>query len=284
MRGKTRKRKVRVMQDGADQGGEEDARPPKGEHLGGDIVRDNEEREQHYASWRRTNSLCEQGIPNIAVWGSSTKRENGGLPAPGPDPALALNHSLTTLPLPGDAPNPLAMLAEASASAQAVQLSTPGAAIGASPVAGAGTTGPSAGQDDSTDSYYAPFQKRLKDDAPHIMTLISVSESVITLTSCEGCRRGCPADRSGLNSYSIPTSNTYTRTSLFLIPLVRLQLLLLDGTTSCLTLVRLGICSTAEFESAASALGRVTWFCGNGCDAASLASRWSGYLGKRASR
>ncbi len=176
-------------------------------------MRDNEEREQHYASWRRTNSLCEQGIPNTAVWGSSTKRQDGGLPAPGPDPALALNHRLTTLPLPGDAPNPLAMLAEASASAQAVQLPTSGAGIGVSPVAGAGATGPSVGQDDPTDSYYAPFQKRLKDDAPHIMTLISVSESVNIPSLCEGCRCGRRADRSGLNSYSSPTSNTYTRTS-----------------------------------------------------------------------
>lgn len=176
MRGKTRKRKTRPRQNGINEEEEDVDRRPTGDRLGGDVVRDNEERERHYASWKRTNSLCEQGIPNTAVWGDATKRENAGLPIPAADPALALNHRLTTLPLPGDAPNPLAMLAEASASAQAAQASPPGATLAASSLLGAPPSRSTAHQDESTDAYYAPFQKRLKDDAPHIMTLISVSE------------------------------------------------------------------------------------------------------------
>ncbi|WWC69805.1 uncharacterized protein I206_103748 [Kwoniella pini CBS 10737] len=76
---------------------------------------------------------------------------------------------LTSLPLPGDR-NPLAVLAEASASVSTHNKIPAPSANNQDAIPGAGTK-------QSGEGYYTPLHRTLKDEAPHIMTFISVSEA-----------------------------------------------------------------------------------------------------------
>jgi hypothetical protein len=81
---------------------------------------------------------------------------------------------LTTLPLPGDAHNPLAVLAEASATANPDSGGSPTDIVSVVGTAGTGrTNGPGEKEEGG---YYAPLDRTLKDEAPHIMSLINVHE------------------------------------------------------------------------------------------------------------
>ena len=69
---------------------------------------------------------------------------------------------LTTLPLPGDAHNPLAVLAEASSTTHTFDAKSPVTKM--------------AGNEGEDKGYYAPLERVLKDEAPHIMSRIDVHE------------------------------------------------------------------------------------------------------------
>jgi hypothetical protein len=71
---------------------------------------------------------------------------------------------LTTLPLPGDVHNPLAVLAEASSTTKTFDPN--------SPVVGLHE------KEGEDKGYYAPLERVLKDEAPHIMSRIDVHEYV----------------------------------------------------------------------------------------------------------
>jgi hypothetical protein len=140
---------------GAGQGGCQDDRPIE---RGGDlsdgrrVAEHNKGREGDFDLWKRDAAMSGEIPPNSALWSHSpmSKPTYQHLP---PD-SRPLEETLTTLPLPGDAPNPLSVLAEASTDARSERdRPTP-----------------------STDAYYAPVARVLRDDAPHIMTLISVQE------------------------------------------------------------------------------------------------------------
>lgn len=87
----------------------------------------------------------------------------------------------TTLPFPGDAHNPLGVLAEASASADNAGGKDVPSPSPFQPTGGPGSRPASeAGKGDDRESrgYYVPLERVLKNDAPHIMALISVHEYV----------------------------------------------------------------------------------------------------------
>jgi hypothetical protein len=102
--------------------------------------------------------------------------------------ADVVRDGLTTLPLPGDAPNPLAILSEASAHAIASMPSERESAGGIGgertpEFDGLGPAGTGAsrgmtrdGDDDGGAAYYAPLERILRDQAPHIMTLIRAQQ------------------------------------------------------------------------------------------------------------
>lgn len=101
----------------------------------------------------------------------SASRQPGRSPSDqaGRRPFSAVTDKLTTLPLPGDAHNPLAVLAEASATTEDDEdQNSPGVR------AWAGQGGGS--RQDGARGYYAPLERKLKDEAPHIMTYINVHE------------------------------------------------------------------------------------------------------------
>ena len=93
------------------------------------------------------------------------------------DKSTLIADKLTTLPLPGDR-NPLAVLAEASASATSRKRG--GVDETPSPLIATGPYRPAQSSvvdgEEGGDQYYAPLPRTLKDEAPHIMNLISVHE------------------------------------------------------------------------------------------------------------
>lgn len=89
---------------------------------------------------------------------------------------------LTTLPLPGDMHNPLAVLAQASATAEDIAEDNGSVEEKseryprrreAPPDTASSQTGE---RDREGGGYYAPLDRVLKDEAPHIMSLINVHE------------------------------------------------------------------------------------------------------------
>lgn len=85
----------------------------------------------------------------------------------------------TTLPFPGDAHNPLGVLAEASASADNAGTKDVPSPSPFQPTGGPGSRPASEngdGDDRESHGYYVPLERVLKKDAPHIMSLISVHE------------------------------------------------------------------------------------------------------------
>ena len=105
----------------------------------------------HWQHWQRTESLSAgAGFTVSSFWGDKPKSVS---------PPKSNPQKLTSLPLPGDAHNPLALLAEASATTDHDPFS------------------PLAAARDETD-YYAPSERELKDEAPKIMTFINVHECV----------------------------------------------------------------------------------------------------------
>lgn len=128
-----------------------------------------------YVMWHKSSALARYGPRNSAIWDDSSPE-----PELGVSPVSVLSgqsqrsgdrptEGLTTLPLPGDLHNPLAVLAQASATAEDRESSEERAHV------------PTAAEheeraDTERRGYYAPLAHMLKDEAPHVMSLISVHE------------------------------------------------------------------------------------------------------------
>ena len=135
------------------------------------------------ASWERD---ARQGMPGIrtnnsALWDTNTttagsSRGADTLSAAGTSPAASLSIGqkssvldkiTTTLPLNGDAHNPLSVLVELSEAASALHPhESPSSAF----------RDPSSKRQREEDDYYAPLERTLKEEAPHIMALINTHE------------------------------------------------------------------------------------------------------------
>jgi hypothetical protein len=89
-----------------------------------------------------------------------------------------------TLPLPGDAHNPLAVLVELSevtpppedAEVQDRAMAGDGGDPNIARAGPLGRHGSTSGRAKEEDGYYAPFTMTLRDEAPHIMSLINTHE------------------------------------------------------------------------------------------------------------
>lgn len=106
--------------------------------------------------------------------------------------SAAMDQLTSTLPLPGDTHNPLAVLVELSEVTPPLEVSDEGEeqsrqngaeagivdeAVSASQSAAeGGKRKQSSGGQGEEDEYYAPIERTLKDEAPHIMSLINIHE------------------------------------------------------------------------------------------------------------
>lgn len=148
-----------------------------------------------FAKWKYDESLVESGPRNEHLWHnpaepsttgtaahqakSGSRSSNAHFISPS---SLGLddNHipdRYTTLPFPGDAHNPLGVLAEASASAGNVGTKDVPSPSPFQPTGGPGSPSNDGPVDDEhAEGYYIPLERVLKKDAPHIMSLISVHE------------------------------------------------------------------------------------------------------------
>lgn len=96
---------------------------------------------------------------------------DGGLPQSQVETAAAseIDDKLTTLPLPGDGPNPLALLVEVSSHAARNELHGSDQVDAESRALGRSLTDPG-------DAYYTPIQRLPKFEAPRMLSLISEQE------------------------------------------------------------------------------------------------------------
>jgi len=163
LRGKTRKRKSKVD-------GEDDEQPHRARSL--DRAGREDQVDSRLSMWKRDNSFQEYGPTNTALWGQGHPPLNQHLPSFSASPAQPspttghLTEKLTTLPLPGDAHNPLAVLAEASATAHSDHdVTSPHVMMPSKEV-----------KAEEAGGYYMPLERVLKDEAPHIMSYIKVHE------------------------------------------------------------------------------------------------------------
>lgn len=163
MRGKTRKRRKTMGK------ATEEPSPGSDMHPSDSIQND-----AHRRMWERSNGLTALGASNSTLWTSTPVRgrspASAAIPLEGSVPAQVLRRRsstvdklTSTLPLPGDSHNPLSVLVELSDSAQYLHDS--------SDVRSADTRD---GHDE--DQYYAPLERTLKEEAPHIMSLINPHE------------------------------------------------------------------------------------------------------------
>ncbi|OCF34433.1 hypothetical protein I316_03947 [Kwoniella heveanensis BCC8398] len=117
-----------------------------------------------------SNTTALSRLPHELI--SSSSFGNGSAPESSPSsekssiPAIHIADRLTTLPLPGDR-NPLAVLAEASADVSGQEGHS--SLSNATPQRYHGSK--------LEEGYYEPVERELKDEAPHIMALISVAEA-----------------------------------------------------------------------------------------------------------
>jgi len=142
LRGKTRKRKA-----------ERDK-----EQAGNEILNAKRNPGENFELWQKENALATTVARNSTLWADARRPLS---PAAVRSPRMSVD-KLTTLPLPGDVHNPLAVLAEAS--------STTNTYDPKSPVTGL------KGKNEDDQGYYAPLERVLKDEAPHIMSRIDVHE------------------------------------------------------------------------------------------------------------
>lgn len=169
MRGKTRKRKAQAPPAASPTTSSSDkrSRPTAGGT-----------QQPEYALWHKNSALAVNGPRNSAIWAEDDHDQPDDSTHPaGVSPVTQLSGGgaahrerdiadrlTTTLPLPGDIHNPLAVLAQASATASGEEQPNPesddGVAVGGEQERG----------------YYAPLDRVLKDEAPHIMSLIDVHE------------------------------------------------------------------------------------------------------------
>jgi hypothetical protein len=171
LRGKTRKRKAdRDKDKDKDKSQTQTTNVGLGRGSNNDVILEGKSREpESFDMWQRDNALASTLARNSTLWAddrrpiSPRRPSTGNVPAINPSPRIGLdNLTTTTLPLPGDAHNPLAVLAEASST------SNPFGPI--SPANGY------QGREGEDKGYYAPLERVLKDEAPHIMSRIDVHE------------------------------------------------------------------------------------------------------------
>ena len=186
MRGKTRRKKSEG--DGEDlhepTGKERQKRPRKisveadsQQWVNGKVMTD---MKRDFAMWKQDEGWVQSGPRNASLWQNTTLNsptrskdttrhvENDhdrGTPTD-----IIAPDKLTSLPLPGDAHNPLAVLAEASGHSAAAPHSPLRRAQSLMADQFARKT------DGDTRNYYSPLARSLRDDAPHVMALISVHE------------------------------------------------------------------------------------------------------------
>jgi hypothetical protein len=149
LRGKTRKRKA--------------DRDKERESDGNEILNGKRNRGEYFDMWQKENALATTVARNSTLW-----KDEGRPPSPGrrisSSPRMSVD-KLTTLPLPGDVHNPLAVLAEASSTTHSFDPKSP--------------VNRFAGNEGEDKGYYAPLERVLKDEAPHIMSRIDVHESIV---------------------------------------------------------------------------------------------------------
>jgi len=143
LRGKTRKRK-------ADRDKEQ---------AGDAILSGKRNKGENFDMWQKENALATTVARNSTLWADDRRPSSPVLISSSPRISV---DKLTTLPLPGDVHNPLAVLAEAS--------STTNVFDPRSPIVGL------KGKEGEEQGYYAPLERVLKDEAPHIMSRIDVHE------------------------------------------------------------------------------------------------------------
>lgn len=152
---------------------------------------------EDFAKWKHDEELVNSGPRNANLWHNPAehRKSTSSSRLPGAKHAatsantcispssLGLDNDpipdrYTTLPFPGDAHNPLGVLAEASASAGNVGTKDVPSPSPFQPTGGPGSRPVSEDGNGGEDSqgYYIPLERVLKKDAPHIMSLISVHE------------------------------------------------------------------------------------------------------------
>lgn len=140
LRGKTRKRKA--------------------DREGGsvtEILEGKKNKGEYFDLWQKENKLAETVPRNSTLWADDRHSPNPRIDVNPHRPSI---DKLTTLPLPGDVHNPLSVLAEASVNP--VDPHSPVSAF--------------RGKEAEDKGYYAPLERVLKDEAPHIMSRIDVHE------------------------------------------------------------------------------------------------------------
>ncbi len=158
-----------------------------------------------FENWRKDGELKRTGPLNSALWktssedggeeievttderrrmqhSSSFSMHHGQPNSTRSKPAIVpLSDNLTTLPLPGDAHNPLSVLAEASATADADEASNSPLQAKTGRAASFAAAGKGKEHHPSTGrlhlgGYYTRLDRESKDEAPHIMSYINVHE------------------------------------------------------------------------------------------------------------
>ena len=172
LRGKTRKRKADrdKEKDKQGAGGHGQGEQARDSSLGGrrgseSILDGKKHKPEYFDMWQKENALATTVPRNSTLWGEDRRPPSPMRSAPHVHltPRKSVdNLTTTTLPLPGDAHNPLAVLAEAS--------STSNPFDPLSPLNGY------KGKEGNDKGYYAPLERVLKDEAPHIMSRIDVHE------------------------------------------------------------------------------------------------------------
>lgn len=175
LRGKTRKRKADRDKLQKEQGQGQSQSQSQGRHGRDDsqderrgsesIFEGKRHKPEYFDMWQKENALATTVPRNSTLWGEDRGPVSPKRNAPNIDPSPRMNIdnlTTTTLPLPGDAHNPLAVLAEAS--------STSNPFDPLSPMNGY------RGKEGDDKGYYAPLERVLKDEAPHIMSRIDVHE------------------------------------------------------------------------------------------------------------
>jgi len=205
LRGKTRRKKVEIEADRLAQNDITDQsvsislkRPRAGDLENGNGERDVRQwdagwtmrsMKEDFAKWKHDEELTVNGPRNDTIWNhdgrpTSTGVQNGPIsrtrnrPFVSPPRPLIDNRILPDRYTSGtfldDGHNPLGVLAEASATAGNAEISP-------SPFEPTGGPGDKPddddrGEDSGTGDYHVPLEKVLKKDAPHILSLISISE------------------------------------------------------------------------------------------------------------
>lgn len=196
LRGKTRRKKLEIEADRVAQGiSSETSRrisQKRSRVDGGNGERDTRQwdagwtmssMKEDFAKWKHDEELTVNGPRNDAIWDRRHSNSNGdegkSVTPTGRSqvPTISLGHEpqdryTSDLPFHSEGHNPLGVLAEASANAG----NAPTSPSPFLPTGGPGDRPDENGDGDATVGYDVPLERVLKKDAPHIMSLISITE------------------------------------------------------------------------------------------------------------